>query len=89
MDSITAENLDLSFEQIEINPGSSYAGHKLRFTNILSELNVIVVAIHRRNGERTFNPTGDAMIDAGDTLIAIGQAEALMRMNDLARGAKE
>jgi voltage-gated potassium channel len=89
MDSITAENLDLSFEQIEISPGSIYAGHKLRFTNILSELNVIVVAIHRRNGERTFNPTGDAMIDAGDTLIAIGQAEALMHMNDLARGVKE
>jgi voltage-gated potassium channel len=89
MDSITAENLDLSFEQIEISPGSIYAGHKLRFTNILSELNVIVVAIHRRNGVRMFNPTGDAIIDAGDTLIAIGQAEALIRMSEIARGSKE
>ncbi|HEX8920501.1 MAG TPA: TrkA family potassium uptake protein, partial [Pyrinomonadaceae bacterium] len=89
MDSITAENLDLSFEQIEIHPKSIYAGRKLRYTNILSELNVIIVAINRRNGQRTFNPTGDAIIEAGDTLIAIGKAEALMRMSEIARGIKE
>lgn len=88
LDSITAENLDLSLEQIEISHGSVYAGHKLRYTNILSELNVIVVAVNRRNGQRMFNPTGDAIIDAGDTVIAIGQAEALMRMSELARGIK-
>ncbi|MDT4898847.1 MAG: voltage-gated potassium channel [Acidobacteriota bacterium] len=89
MDSITAENLDLSFEQMEIATGSAYAGRKLRFTNILSELNIIIVAIRRRNSQMTFNPTGDAIIDAGDTLIAIGQAEALIRMNALARGIGE
>ena len=89
MDSITAENLDLSFEQMEIATGSVYAGRKLRYTNILSELNVIIVAIRRRTGQMTFNPTGDAIIDAGDTLIAIGKAEALIRMGALARGTGE
>jgi voltage-gated potassium channel len=87
MDSITAENLDLSFEQLEVAPGSAYAGHKLRYTNILSELNIVIVAIRRRNGQMTFNPGGDAIIDAGDVLIAIGRAEALMRMHELAHGA--
>lgn len=89
MDSITAENLDLSFEQIEVAHGSAYAGKKLRYTNILSELNVVIVAIRRRSGQMTFNPSGDAIIDAGDILIAIGQAESLMRMSALAGGAKD
>ena len=86
MDSITAEHLDLSFEQIEVAPGSAYAGHKLRFTNILSELNVVIVAIRRHSGEMSFNPTGDALLDAGDILIAIGRADSLIRMSALARG---
>jgi voltage-gated potassium channel len=89
MDSITAENLDLSFEQMEVAPGSAYAGRKLRFTNILSELNIVIVAIRRRDNQMTFNPGGDAIIDAGDILIAIGRAESLMHMNEIARGAKE
>lgn len=89
MDSIAAENLDLSFEEMEVAPNSVYAGHKLRFTNILSELNVIIVAIRRRNGQMIFNPTGDALIHEGDILITIGRAESLMRMNELARGVKE
>lgn len=89
MDSLAAENLDLSFEEVEVAHGSPYAGHRLRYTNILSELNVIIVAIRRRNGQMTFNPSGDALIDVGDILIAIGRAESLMRMNDLARAFKE
>jgi voltage-gated potassium channel len=88
MDSITAENLDLSFEQIEVSHGSAYAGKRLRNTNILSELNVVIVAIRRRKGQMTYNPSGDAIIDPGDILIAIGRAESLMHMSDLARGAK-
>jgi voltage-gated potassium channel len=88
MDSLAAENLDLSFEEVEVAPHSPYAGHRLRYTNILSELNVIIVAIRRHDGQMTFNPSGDALIDAGDILIAIGRSESLRHMNDLARRSK-
>jgi voltage-gated potassium channel len=89
MDSIAAENLDLNFEEMEVAPNSVYAGHKLRYTNILSELNVIIVAIRRRNGQMNYNPTGDALIHEGDILISIGRAESLTRMSELARGMKQ
>ena len=77
MDSVTAENLDLSFEEVEVAPASIYVGRSLRFTNIHAELNVMIVAIRRRDGEMIFNPSGDARIEAGDLLIAIGRAESL------------
>jgi voltage-gated potassium channel len=89
MDSIAAENLDLGFEQLEVMPSSIYAGRKLRFTNIRSELDVVIVAIRRKSGEMIFNPAGDAILQAGDLLIAIGKAESLKELSELARGMKK
>ncbi len=88
MDSIAAENLDLGFEQVEVAPASVYVNHKLRFTNIRSELDVVIVALRRRSGEMIFNPSGDAVLQPGDLLVAIGRAESLAELNELARGTK-
>jgi voltage-gated potassium channel len=86
IDSVTTDSLDLNFEQIKISPSSDYVGHKLRFTNIRSELDVVIVAVRRANGEMFFNPSGDARIEANDLLIAIGRADSLQRLKDLSRG---
>lgn len=86
LDSISANDLDLGFEQLEIESGSTLVGRKLSETNIRSELDIVVVSIRRNNGEIVFNPTGDAKIMSGDLLIAIGKAEALAKLNELARG---
>ncbi|HEX8776073.1 MAG TPA: NAD-binding protein [Pyrinomonadaceae bacterium] len=86
MDSITAENLDLGFEQLEVEPTSSYVGHKLCDTNIRSELDVVIITIRRHGGEMIFNPSGDAVIEARDALIAIGRADSLAELSRQARG---
>jgi voltage-gated potassium channel len=87
MDSIAAENLDLGFEELEVAPASPYAGRKLRFTNIGSELNIVIVAIRRLKGQMIFNPSGDVIIEAGDVVVAIGRSESLTEFKQLARGA--
>jgi voltage-gated potassium channel len=89
MDSITAEELDLNFEEVEVAGASKLVGRKLRFTNIRSELDIVIVSIRHRNGETFFNPTGDAILEEGDMLIAIGRAESLLRLKALARGIDE
>ncbi|HEX8473907.1 MAG TPA: potassium channel protein [Pyrinomonadaceae bacterium] len=86
MDSVTAENLDLSFEEVEVSPASAYAGHKLRFTTIRSELDIVIIAIRRKDGEMTFNPSGETRMEAGDLLIAIGRPESLVELARVARG---
>jgi len=80
IDSIAAEDLDLDFEEVVVAPESIYVGHKLRFTNIRAELDVVIVAVRRNSGEMIFNPSGDAHIQAGDLLIAIGRAESLLQL---------
>ena len=86
IDSITANKLDLGFEQLEVESVSPLVGHKLSETNIRSELDIVVVSIQRSDGQIVFNPSGDATIESGDMLIAIGKAEALIQLNVLARG---
>lgn len=86
MDSITAENLDLGFEQVEIDEASIYAGKLLRETDIRSSLDIVIVAVRGRSGRMTFNPAGDARIEAGDLLVAIGHAESLAKLDAHARG---
>jgi voltage-gated potassium channel len=85
IDSITASQLELAFEQVEIYPTSTLAGRKLCDTKIRSELDIVVVSIRRADGQILFNPSGETTIESGDMLIAIGHPEALIKMNALAR----
>ena len=84
--SITANKLELAFEQLEVDAGSTLVGQKLSQTNIRSELDIVVVSIRRSDGKILFNPSGEAMIQSGDLLIAIGHAESLMKLAALAKG---
>src|SRR5215211_6364541 len=86
LDSVTANHLELGFEQLEVAPSSSLVGRKLSETVIRSELNIVIVSIRRDGGEIIFNPSGETRIEGGDMLIAIGNPESLSRLNTLARG---
>ncbi len=83
--SITANKLELAFEQLEVDPSSQFVGRKLSETNIRSELDIVVVSIRRSHGEILFNPGGEAIIENGDVLIAIGHAESLMKLAAMAK----
>jgi voltage-gated potassium channel len=86
MDSITANELGLAFEQVEVDAASGLIGQALRATPIRSELDAVIISIRRQNGEMLFNPAGDVTIENGDILIAIGRADSLMKLDELARG---
>lgn len=73
LDSVTANDLELGFEQLEVESVSQLVGRKLRETVIRSELNIVVVSIRRGGGEIVFNPSGETTIETGDMLIAIGR----------------
>ena len=88
LDSITANELDLGFEQLEVEPSSDLVGRKLSGTNIRAKLDIVIVSIRRTDGHIIFNPSGETEIHAGDMLIAIGKPEALMKLNDLAHAGK-
>jgi voltage-gated potassium channel len=86
MDSITANELGLGFEQVEVDAASHIVGKELRATPIRSELDVVIISIRRQDGHIIFNPAGECQIESGDILIAIGRSDSLTKLSQLARG---
>jgi voltage-gated potassium channel len=85
MDSIVAETLDLVFEEVAIEKHSIYADKELKETNISTELNLLVVAVRRKNGEMIYQPSADTFIREGDLLIVIGKAEQMKKLLDISK----
>jgi len=77
-------NIDLQIEEITIQEGSHLAGLSLDQCGIGRDLGIIVVAIKQKSGEMKFNPTFRTTIEAGDTLIAVGETSKLKMLEDMA-----
>jgi voltage-gated potassium channel len=81
-------NIDLQMEEITIQQGSGLAGQSLDQCGIGRELGIIIVAIKQVNGEMKFNPTFRTVIEAGDTLIAVGETTKLLILERMAESGK-
>ena len=66
------EGVDWTMEEIAVGPASPLQGVPLSDSGIRQNLNLILVAIKRADGEMLFNPSHETPILAGDTLIALG-----------------
>ncbi len=77
------ESLDLIFEQVRIEPGSTLSGKKLKDSGIRSELQVIIVAITDNKGQMHFNPNGEQELKVGDLLIAIGTSGGIKKLEEI------
>ncbi len=71
------QGVEWSMEEIAVGSHSPLIGVPLKDTGIRRELNLILVAIKRADGEMLFNPTPDTVLLAGDTLIAVGMRQNL------------
>jgi len=66
------EGVDWSMEEIAVGQTSALLGVPLADSGIRQNLDLILVAIKRADGEMLFNPSHQTPILAGDTLIALG-----------------
>jgi voltage-gated potassium channel len=77
-------HIDLQIEEILIQEKSGLAGNTLDQCGIGRELGIIIVAIKQKSGEMKFNPTFRTIIEAGDTLIAVGETSKLKKLEEMA-----
>jgi len=78
-----ADGLDLAMEEILVTPESKLKDISLLESNIRRDLDLIVIAIKTAEGRMLFNPSAQARIQVGDTLIAIGQRNNMDRLAEL------
>lgn len=75
------KNIELKMEELLVDTGSRLNGVSLMDSGIRQEMNVIIVAIRKKDGEMVFNPSSSARIEAGNTLIALGPAPDLEKLS--------
>lgn len=76
--------LQLRIEDINIDGGSNMVGRTLAECNVRKETGANVLAVRRGNGKVLTDLGGDVLLNAGDTLIALG---TLRQLSSLAKDA--
>jgi voltage-gated potassium channel len=74
---------DIKMEEIPVAPTSPLANVMLKDSGIRQKFNLIIIAIKRTDGTMLFNPSFEAMINAGDTVIAMGKNEDLLKLEKI------
>jgi voltage-gated potassium channel len=77
--SLPGTSMDLELAEIVVHPSSELAGKTLAGAGVRQRYGIIVVALKRERGS-TFNPGPDELIEAGDTLVALGPTHAVERI---------
>ncbi len=72
--------IDLQMEELLVSPTSELVNKDLIQSQIRPRFNLIVMGIKKRSGEMIFNPAPQAVIEAEDTLLAIGKKENLNQL---------
>lgn len=76
-------SLELQMEEIRVNDIGRLPSRILRDSGIRSNLDLIIVAIKKESGEMIYNPSSEAEIEAGDTLIIMGERKNLNKLEKL------
>ena len=70
---MSARRQDIVMEELAVSRESALADLTLKDSGIRQRYNLIVIAIEKASGDMLFNPSFEALITAGDTLIAVGE----------------
>ncbi|MCP3925417.1 MAG: potassium channel protein [Desulfobacterales bacterium] len=70
----------IQIEEISVQESSSLVNVMLKDTGIRQKYELIIIAIKKEDGGMLFNPSFDTTIHSGDTVIAVGEKDNLIRL---------
>jgi voltage-gated potassium channel len=78
--------IGLEMGEVVVSGKSSLNGIKLADSGIRQQMDVIIIAVQKKDGEMKFNPSSQTQIEEGDTLIALGESEDISRLANILSG---
>ena len=78
--------IGLGMEELRVNEKSRLNGVSLIDSGIRHDMDVIIVAVRKKEGEMMFNPSSESTIEAEDTLIALGKSDDLEKLGAILSG---
>lgn len=82
------DHTQIQLEELKLAPGGSLVGQTLAEAQLQQRLRITLVAIMKRTGEMVSAPSGATPLDAGDTLIAVGERSQLDALEKLTLGTE-
>jgi len=80
------EQTDIHVEEIQVSTGSDLAGVTLQDSEIRQNLDLILIAIRKSDGNMVFNPKASTSFEVGDTVIAVGRDTNLIQLEGILSG---
>jgi voltage-gated potassium channel len=80
---VNNKEIGLEINELKVGERSRLKGLTLVESGIRRELDIIIVAVRKTDGEMSFNPSSQTRIEAGDTLIAIGRTGDLEKLTGI------
>ena len=74
---------DIQMEEIPVSPSSELVSIMLKDSGIRQRFNLIIIAIKKSDDSMLFNPSFEAVIESGDTVIAVGEEENLKKLEKI------
>ena len=74
---------DILMEEIPVSDLSELVNVQLKDSGIRQNFNLIIIAIKKPDGGMLFNPSFEAEIMPGDTVIAVGEEENLQKLEKI------
>ena len=74
---------DIQMEEIPVSPSSGLVNVMLKDSGIRQRFNLIIIAIKKSDDSMLFNPSFEAVIESGDTVIAVGEEENLKNLEKI------
>ncbi len=74
---------DIQMEEIPVSPSSELVKVMLKDSGIRQQFNLIIIAVKKSDDSMLFNPSFEAVIESGDTVIAVGQEENLKKLEKI------
>ncbi|MCG8636438.1 MAG: NAD-binding protein [Desulfobacterales bacterium] len=68
------ESADIQIEEVRIRPESRLAGVSLIDSGIRKKMDLIIIAIQKKEGQMVFNPKAETRLEPMDRIIAMGRA---------------
>ena len=74
------KDMVLEMGELIVSGNSHLNGVTLVDSGIRQEMDVIIVAIRKKDGEMKFNPSSQTRIESGNTLISLGKSDDLKKL---------
>ena len=74
---------DIRMEEIPVSASSDLVNVMLKDTGIRQKYNLIIIAIKKPDKSMLFNPSFEATIEMGDTVIAVGEETNLQKLEHI------